>query len=121
MVQFGKEILSNQVPGWSQFYLDYKALKKIVSALGSSKPITITPANPLRPGDVLGSPPILRNPARNTSNDAQALFGIPSIAHEDDRGPTFQAHKAAFFFKLERELEKVRFTPILPINLRNST
>ena len=27
---------------------------------------------------------------------------------DDERGPDFQAHKAAFFFKLERELEKVR-------------
>jgi hypothetical protein len=35
---------------------------------------------------------------------------IPTC-HDDDRGPDFQAHKAAFFFKLERELEKV--TPVL--------
>ncbi|KAE9405970.1 hypothetical protein BT96DRAFT_293900 [Gymnopus androsaceus JB14] len=27
--------------------------------------------------------------------------------HDEDRGPEFQAHKAAFFFKLERELEKI--------------
>jgi CDK inhibitor PHO81 len=27
--------------------------------------------------------------------------------YDEDRGPDFQAHKAAFFFKLERELEKV--------------
>ena len=27
--------------------------------------------------------------------------------NEDERGAAFQAYKAAFFFKLERELEKV--------------
>jgi CDK inhibitor PHO81 len=110
MVQFGKEILSNQVPGWSQYYLDYKALKKIVSALGSAKPPPDSPDNPLRPGDVLGSPAVPKLPNQSLSSDNKALFGIPSIAHEDDRGPTFQAYKAAFFFKLERELEKVKFT-----------
>jgi CDK inhibitor PHO81 len=31
---------------------------------------------------------------------------------DEDRGPDFQAHKAAFFFKLERELEKVTLVPL---------
>lgn len=31
-----------------------------------------------------------------------------ALGQDDDRGPSFQAHKAAFFFRLERELEKVR-------------
>lgn len=38
---------------------------------------------------------------------------LTTMGQDDDRGPDFQAHKAAFFFKLERELEKVRFTFIL--------
>lgn len=33
---------------------------------------------------------------------------LTTMGQDDDRGPDFQAHKAAFFFKLERELEKVR-------------
>ena len=36
---------------------------------------------------------------------------VPPIAaaiHGEDTSLDFQAHKAAFFFKLERELEKVR-------------
>lgn len=35
---------------------------------------------------------------------------LTTMGQDDDRGPDFQAHKAAFFFKLERELEKVCFT-----------
>jgi len=32
--------------------------------------------------------------------------------NEDERGAAFQAYKAAFFFKLERELEKVGGFPL---------
>lgn len=35
---------------------------------------------------------------------------LTTMGQDDDRGPDFQAHKAAFFFKLERELEKACFT-----------
>lgn len=37
----------------------------------------------------------------------------PGIAQDEERGPRFQACKTAFFFKLERELEKVRRTRTL--------
>jgi CDK inhibitor PHO81 len=42
--------------------------------------------------------------------DIASRINEPSLiptGQDDDRGPDFQAHKAAFFFKLERELEKV--------------
>ncbi|OSX60380.1 hypothetical protein POSPLADRAFT_1148806, partial [Postia placenta MAD-698-R-SB12] len=32
---------------------------------------------------------------------------LASLGQDDDRGPNFQAQKAAFFFRLERELEKI--------------
>jgi CDK inhibitor PHO81 len=36
---------------------------------------------------------------------------LSALQQDDDRGSDFQAHKAAFFFKLERELEKVCLSP----------
>lgn len=110
------------IPGWSEYYLDYKFLKKIVSSLASNRPASEAAALALgirvRPADLL---------AQNTG-DAQTATPAPSphplpaenvafmsvdeppLVNQDDdyRGPDFQAHKAAFFFKLERELEKVR-------------
>ena len=43
-----------------------------------------------------------------TRDDPDGLRILSAIQQQDDRGPDFQEHKAAFFFKLERELEKVR-------------
>ncbi|KAG8900763.1 ubiquitin-protein ligase peroxin 12 [Tulasnella sp. 408] len=102
MGKFGKEIQSNQIPGWSQYYLDYKGLKKIVSSLEASYSTSPdAPTTPLRPSDVLNSPTnVSRSPA-------QAPPSTNSAGPEDDRGPVFQSHKASFFFKLERELEKI--------------
>lgn len=42
--------------------------------------------------------------------DAAPLINTASIGGGGD-GTLLQAHKAAFFFKLERELEKVRLSP----------
>jgi len=86
-------------------------LKKIVSSLTARRPASEAAALALGvlPGDLLTQPP----PA-----EAHLLQNSPAAPHEppflstsgqdDDRGPDFQYHKAAFFFKLERELEKVR-------------
>ncbi|KAG9047366.1 ubiquitin-protein ligase peroxin 12 [Tulasnella sp. UAMH 9824] len=102
MGKFGKEIQSNQIPGWSQYYLDYKGLKKIVSSLEASYSTSPdAPTTPLRPSDVLNSP------ANVSPSPAQAPPSTNSAGPEDDRGPVFQSHKASFFFKLERELEKI--------------
>jgi len=100
--QFGKQIQAQQVPGWSSYYLDYKFLKKIISSLAANRPASEAAAlaSGIRPSDFLNSP---RRPPIFTASD-----------HDDDRGSDFHAHKAAFFFKLERELEKVK-RPEAPI------
>lgn len=113
--QFGKEIQANQVPGWSSYYLDYKSLKKIISSLAANRPASAAAALALgvrqRPADVLdqstsasiGSTPIVQISGDDTNQPPIE----PSSTQDDSRGADFQAHKAAFFFKLERELEKV--------------
>lgn len=109
MGQFGKEIQSNQISGWSTYYLDYKGLKKIIGALQSSYSATADiSGGPLRPGDLFSAPEPF-NLQDTLPPDATAPLGPTNTALDDDRGPVFQAHKAAFFFKLERELEKVRW------------
>ncbi|KAF8916800.1 hypothetical protein CPB85DRAFT_252669 [Mucidula mucida] len=99
-MKFGKHIQSHQVPGWSAYYLDYKFLKKIISSLAANRPASEAAALALglRPGDIL-------NPPTGGATVEPPLFSGASLDH--DRGPDFQAHKAAFFFKLERELEKI--------------
>ncbi|KAI0776034.1 SPX domain-containing protein [Trametes elegans] len=91
-MKFGKQIQAEQVPGWSAYYLDYKALKKIISSLAANRPPSEAAA--LAPASVVP-----------TATEEPPLYA--SLGQDDDRGPSFQAHKAAFFFKLERELEKV--------------
>lgn len=90
------------MPGWSAYYLDYKFLKKIISSLAANRPASEAAAlaQGLRPGDP----------------HAQAALDPPLFSgsgNDQDRGPDFRAHKAAFFFKLERELEKVRLWLII--------
>ncbi|TFY77601.1 hypothetical protein EWM64_g6411 [Hericium alpestre] len=109
-MKFGKQLQAEIIPGWSEYYLDYKFLKKIVSSLAAKRPASEAAALALgvRPGDLLAQAP---------SSDAQPvpMFGVEldeppllsTSGRDDDRGPDFQAHKAAFFFKLERELEKI--------------
>lgn len=113
--QFGKQIQAQQVPGWSNYYLDYKFLKKIISSLAANRPASEAAALALgvRPHDPLITPSpesssqTRRSPAISPANSpAPPPFFAPS-GHDLERGPDFRAHKAAFFFKLERELEKV--------------
>ncbi|KAI0693586.1 hypothetical protein BC835DRAFT_1068777 [Cytidiella melzeri] len=71
----------------------YKSLKKIISSLESNRPLAEAAAL-----------------AVGTSG-AESL-GLPLLpsglsSDDDNRGREFQAYKAAFFFKLERELEKI--------------
>ncbi|OCB90859.1 cyclin-dependent protein kinase inhibitor [Sanghuangporus baumii] len=96
---FGKQILAQQIPGWSQYYLDYKGLKKIVSSLVSSRSGTYTLSVDEQQEVTAAQTPELA--------DGQALALLSASGKDEDRGPHFQAHKAAFFFKLERELEKI--------------
>ncbi|KAL4082008.1 hypothetical protein V8B97DRAFT_1863407 [Scleroderma yunnanense] len=118
--KFGKQIQAEQVPGWSPYYLDYKFLKKIISSLAAKRPASEAAALALgiRPADILN--PSGSTPAITVSSTIQDISttstpsdpGQPpilsSLRQDNDRGVDFQAHKAAFFFKLERELEKVR-------------
>ncbi|KAI7905699.1 uncharacterized protein BX663DRAFT_500605 [Cokeromyces recurvatus] len=76
-MKFGKQIQSQQFTEWSPYYLDYKGLKKFISSL-------------------------LKTPA-----DSLRELGLPPIGVEEDRAKLLQSQKAAFFFKLERELEKI--------------
>lgn len=70
----------------------------------------------VRPVDLLnltGSPAIAISspagtPCNIPSDDPNQLPILSSLGQDSDRGADFQAHKAAFFFKLERELEKAR-------------
>ncbi|KAL1714800.1 hypothetical protein EV715DRAFT_256927 [Schizophyllum commune] len=101
-MKFGKHIQAQQVPGWSQYYLDYKFLKKIISSLADRRPASDSAALALgvRPADMVDADAI--------SALSQASQEPPIFTDTDaTRGDDVQAHKAAFFFKLERELEKI--------------
>ncbi|KAJ1311286.1 hypothetical protein OPQ81_009784 [Rhizoctonia solani] len=114
-MKFGKQIQSQQIPGWGAYYLDYKALKKIISSLAASQ---ITPHDAIRPTDLLNLPnqtaPIDSAPSTEAAPElpegfsTTALSLYPGQEHDPPgAGSVFHAHKAAFFFKLERELEKI--------------
>ncbi|KZV72086.1 hypothetical protein PENSPDRAFT_370465 [Peniophora sp. CONT] len=120
-MKFGKQLQAELIPGWSEYYLDYKFLKKIVSSLASNRPASEAAALALgirvRPADLLaqeaGTQTATPAPSPHpppAENVALMTVDEPPLMDQDDdyRGPDFQAHKAAFFFKLERELEKVR-------------
>jgi hypothetical protein len=115
--QFGKQLQAEVIPGWSQYYLDYKFLKKIVSSLAAKRPASEAAALALgiRPGHSASPIPIS---GAHTAVDIVSQINEPSLiptGQDDERGPDFQAHKAAFFFKLERELEKVAPVRFLPV------
>jgi len=108
------------VPGWSPYYLDYKFLKKIVSSLTAKRPGAEAAALALgmRPADILSpAPPESDVPTPPTDHhniwESSLMMADPDVPpigasiHGEDTSLDFQAHKAAFFFKLERELEKV--------------
>lgn len=114
-MKFGKQIQAQEIPGWSAYYLDYKFLKKIISSLVAKRPASEAAAlaSGVRPNDIfVSSSPLRTSPSpRIPSNILEDGLRRPPIfsgsGQDEDRGPDFQAHKAAFFFKLERELEKV--------------
>lgn len=117
-MKFGKQIQAEQVPGWSSYYLDYKFLKKIISSLAAKRPASEAAALALgiRPADILNpsgsTPAITVSPqdiptTTSTPSDPEQPPILSSLRQDGDRGVDFQAHKAAFFFKLERELEKI--------------
>lgn len=106
--QFGKQIQAQQVPGWSPYYLDYKFLKKIISSLAANRPASEAAALAL--GTYATNVANRASASSETGPASHKVEGAPTIilpGNDSTRGPDFQAHKAAFFFKLERELEKV--------------
>lgn len=56
------------------------------------------------------SPAALLNPGGILAQDVAEPLAIPIVGGEESKSPDFQRSKALFFFKLERELEKVRLT-----------
>ena len=126
MGQFGKKIQAEQIPGWSEYYLDYKGLKKIVGSLrnttGNSATTAPTPGSiapgGLRPSDLVTARSSTPQGQRllwdtgDTAHAATTLSTTPAFAAsstgDEDRGQKFQMIKEEFFFKLQRELDKVR-------------
>ncbi|KAG6919274.1 hypothetical protein DXG01_007406 [Tephrocybe rancida] len=112
---FGKHIQAQKVPGWSSYYLDYKFLKKIISSLAANRPASEAAAlaSGIRPTDILTQSPSaapVSSPHSPSSILDDGLRGPPIFSasgYDLDRGSDFRAHKAAFFFRLERELEKI--------------
>ncbi|KAF9177034.1 phosphate system positive regulatory protein pho81, partial [Haplosporangium sp. Z 11] len=80
---FGKQIQFQQIPEWQNHYMSYKGLKKIINSLIQEKAQTSV--------TIAASPPP----------------GSKPVIPEDEYSKFLQSQKAAFFFKLERELEKV--------------
>jgi CDK inhibitor PHO81 len=103
LLQFGKQLQAERIPGWSAYYLDYKALKKIISSFSKKGESEAIPQIPEAhtPLSIL-----------NQSDSQPPLQTLASA--DDERGPVFQRHKAFFFFKLERELDKVDNSPMTP-------
>ncbi|KAG0044236.1 phosphate system positive regulatory protein pho81 [Gryganskiella cystojenkinii] len=82
-MKFGKQIQFQQITEWQNHYMSYKGLKKIINSLIQEKAQTSV--------TIAASPPP----------------GSTPVIPEDEYSKFLQSQKAAFFFKLERELEKV--------------
>lgn len=89
-------------------------MKRIISSLTSGRPGSEAAALifGVRSTDgqtAASTPTISDRSIVDEPQDDQALSILSATQRDEDRGPDFQAHKTAFFFKLERELEKVAF------------
>ncbi|KND03503.1 uncharacterized protein SPPG_00987 [Spizellomyces punctatus DAOM BR117] len=84
-MKFGKYIQAQQTDWAGPQYLNYKGLKKIINSLQSSN-------DPHATFTTLAA-----------NNPPGVSFGVADDKHSEE----YQALKTAFFFKLERELEKV--------------
>lgn len=91
-MKFGKYILSQQISGWGAFYLDYKFLKKIINSLEKGR---------------LGDAALFATGVRPDYGANADSISQPQILPRTEGSDELQIHKAAFFFKLERELEKI--------------
>ncbi|RXK38872.1 hypothetical protein M231_03821 [Tremella mesenterica] len=131
-MKFGKTIQSQQVPGWGEYYLNYKALKKIINSYAAGRSAADAallslglrpPKRPLSSPDAQPTDSSL-TPAVSTgltSNPVEELTPLPPtaeppaqsqgmtgiVAGGQVRGESFKAHRDVFFFTLQRELEKI--------------
>ena len=96
-MKFGKTIqVVASADSWAKYFLDYKGLKKIINSLAKGRPLDAAALAAInRP---IPSPSLV-----NGGNAYPQAQLIPASSESD----LLQAHKAAFFFKLERELEKI--------------
>ncbi|TYJ56867.1 hypothetical protein B9479_002478 [Cryptococcus floricola] len=127
-MKFGKTIQSQQVPGWGDYYLNYKALKKIINSYAAGRPASDASLlslgqrpPPLPVPDALASDAPPREQAEQVVvQDLEPLppqtappenigSGLMSRdpAAGSDKGESFKAHRDVFFFTLQRELEKI--------------
>ncbi|WVQ75263.1 hypothetical protein IAR50_004876 [Cryptococcus sp. DSM 104548] len=128
-MKFGKTIQSQQVPGWGDYYLNYKALKKIINSYAAGRPAS--DASLLSLGQRPPPLPAPTSPHDALSSEASSLLGQavedleplpPQTAPPEnigsglmsrdpaagsDKGESFKAHRDVFFFTLQRELEKI--------------
>lgn len=122
-MKFGKQLAAQQIPSWSTYYVDYKGLKKIINSLAKGRPAdaALLAAGFRPPFNLNASTPVDPSSSNNAvrgqtsaASDVSAVANLSGHMHQStsllpDSGESalLQAHKAAFFFKLERELEKI--------------
>ncbi|CAG8630774.1 5398_t:CDS:2, partial [Acaulospora colombiana] len=130
VTNFGKKILSERVPGWFEYYLDYKALKKIISSVHASPDPSAAfkdyatdfemakeeqkassvpkPSDGFRVPSTTSVQPLWEStePLQPTGAPLSMTIAVNSAEYAN-RDPDFQMKKAAFFFKLQRELDKI--------------
>ncbi|GAA6062254.1 hypothetical protein JCM10212_001768 [Sporobolomyces blumeae] len=136
-MKFGKTLQAqifaqNGFPGWSAYFCDYKGLKKIINSLAKGRPAdaallaagvrpprpntsstssTFADSGPNAAHPTVDDPHHQQQPLEATTTEAQLFAHAATVngvmVGQGEQGTLLQAHKAAFFFKLERELEKI--------------
>ncbi|KAI9217491.1 hypothetical protein BC828DRAFT_391037 [Blastocladiella britannica] len=101
-MKFGKQIQGQALSEWHAHYMNYKALKKIINSLDDpckgQHALTIAAALP----DNAANPLNLLDPAASADLASAAAAALSSTGVDP-----LQSLKANFFYKLERELDRV--------------
>lgn len=107
-MKFGKRLLSERIPGWFDYYLDYKALKKIVSSVHTADQSTVDVSTQsqvglsLKPSDMLQATTGVVQPLWEPSTPLDGMSSTLSTTLAANtsldlhRSPDFQMKKAAF-------------------------
>ncbi|CAD6586652.1 MAG: phosphate system positive regulatory protein pho81, partial [Tremellales sp. Tagirdzhanova-0007] len=84
-MKFGKTIQSQQVPGWVEYYLNYKALKKIINSYAAGRPASDASllSLGLRPAKRPIAPPITRHDSSPSAVDVSPSLDT-SLTSQDD-------------------------------------